>query len=49
MAALLVGFGFLWFFGRTVDMDFEFILAQMLVLGIPGSLGASAGRLLIAG
>lgn len=49
MAALFVAYGFLWFFGQTADMAFEVILAQMLVLGIPGSLGASAGRLLIAG
>lgn len=47
--ALLVSFAFLWFFGRIQDYDLEIIVAQLVVLGIPAALGASAGRFLIAG
>lgn len=47
MAALLVSFGFLWFFGRVSGYSFSIVLSQMIVLSIPGSIGASAGRLLI--
>jgi len=48
MIALLVSFSFLWFFGRTQDYGLYIIVAQMVVLGIPAALGASAGRFLIA-
>lgn len=51
-ASLIVSILFLWFFGRThgnMGQGPFFILAQMVVLSIPGSLGASAGRLLIKG
>lgn len=47
--ALLVGFAFLWFFGRVQDNGLYIVVAQIIVLGIPGTIGASAGRLLIAG
>lgn len=47
--ALLVSFAFLWFFGRTQDYSLYIIVAQMVVLGIPAALGASAGRFLIGG
>lgn len=47
--ALLVSFAFLWFFGRTQDYSLSIIVAQMVVLGIPAALGASAGRFLIGG
>jgi len=44
---LLVCFLLLWFFGRVRDYNYSLIVAQIVVLGIPGALGASAGRLLI--
>ena len=46
--ALLVSFAFLWFFGRIQDYSFYIVVAQMLVLGIPAAIGASAGRFLIS-
>lgn len=46
--ALLVSFGFLVFFGRVQDYGLYIIVAQLVVLGIPAALGASAGRFLIA-
>lgn len=48
LAALIVSFVFLWFFGRVINNSFDTILAQIIVLSIPGVIGASAGRLLIA-
>lgn len=45
--SLLVSFLFLWFFNRIENYDFNIVLAQMIVLGVPASIGASAGRLLI--
>ena len=42
MAALV-----LWFFGRFEGAAFPAALAYVLVLGLPASLGASAGRLLL--
>lgn len=48
LAALLVSFFFLWFFGRVEGYSFHIVLSQMIVLAIPGSIGAAAGRLLIA-
>jgi len=46
--ALVVSFAFLWFFGRIQDHGLYILIAQVVVLGIPGTIGASAGRLLIA-
>jgi putative integral membrane protein (TIGR02587 family) len=37
----------LWFFGRFDDMPAGIIAAQIVVLGFPAALGASAGRLLL--
>ncbi len=37
----------LWFFGRFTGVSFEVAFAQVIVLGVLASLGASAGRLLI--
>jgi len=37
----------LWFFGRFNDIHFTTGLSQVIVLGLPAVLGASAGRLLI--
>ena len=46
-SALLVSFFLLWFFGRVVGYSISIIVAEIVVLAVPGSLGASAGRLLI--
>jgi len=45
--ALVVGYALLRFFGRVQDYGFTIVVAQMVVLGIAGTIGASAGRLLI--
>ena len=45
--ALLASAFVLWFFGRFEHMSFWNITAQVIVLGVLSSLGASAGRLLI--
>jgi putative integral membrane protein (TIGR02587 family) len=37
----------LWFFGRFNGIHFSTALSQMIILGMPAILGASAGRLLI--
>ncbi len=37
----------LWFFGRFDDQALLTCLAQTIVLGVAGTLGASAGRLLL--
>lgn len=47
--SLLVSLAFLWFFGRIQDYSLYIVVAQMVVLGIPAALGASAGRFLIGG
>ena len=47
IATLVVSFILLWFFGRIGGNGFDVILAQIIVLAIPASIGASAGRLLI--
>ena len=39
----------LWFFGRFEGNSFLINLSQVVVLGLPASLGASAGRLLVQG
>jgi uncharacterized membrane protein len=47
LCALLVSFLMLWFFDRISGNGWNFILAEVIVLAIPATLGASAGRLLI--
>jgi putative integral membrane protein (TIGR02587 family) len=47
LSALLVSALMLWFFNRMEGHSWNFILAETIVLAIPASLGASAGRLLI--
>ena len=47
LIALTVSLMMLWIFGRIGDYGLYMIIAQTIVLGIPASLGASAGRLLI--
>lgn len=48
VAALLVSLGLLFFFGRVTGYSFPIVLAEVIVLGIPAALGASAGKLLIS-
>ena len=48
MIAIIISFLLLYFFGRISDSGFEIILAQTIVLSLPASIGASAGRLLIS-
>lgn len=45
--ALMVSLIMLWFFGRISGYGLSMVIAQTIVLAIPASLGASAGRLLI--
>ncbi len=45
--ALLSAAAILWFFGRFDGMHISKIVAQTVVLGLPATLGASAGRLLL--
>lgn len=45
--ALIVSLMMLWFFGRIGGYGLSIVIAQTIVLAIPASLGASAGRLLI--
>lgn len=47
LISLLVAFVFLWFYGNTNGFSGQIIISQVIVLGIPGILGASAGRLLL--
>lgn len=47
VTALAASAGLLWFFGRFDGRDLLFCLAQMVVLGLAATLGASAGRLLL--
>lgn len=47
VVALIVSFGFLYFFGRVRSYGFHIVLAQVIVLGLPTAIGASAGKLLI--
>ncbi len=47
LISLLVAFVFLWFYGNTNGFSAQIIISQVIVLGIPGILGASAGRLLL--
>jgi putative integral membrane protein (TIGR02587 family) len=46
-AALVASALVLWFFGRFDGVPVSIMIAQIVVLGLPGMLGASAGRLLI--
>lgn len=48
LSALIVSVVMLWFFGRIAGGGLDMIIAQSIVLAIPASLGASAGRLLIS-
>lgn len=45
--ALIASAFILWFFGRFANVSFDVGLAQTVTLGLPATLGASAGRLLI--
>ncbi len=47
--ALLASAALLWFFGKFDGEHFGLVLAKTVVLGLPGVLGASAGRLLLQG
>ena len=47
LCALLVSLLMLWFFDRIGGYGWKLVLAETIVLAIPASLGASAGRLLI--
>lgn len=46
-AGLVASAGLLWFFGRFDGHSLTLNVAQCVVLGIPGTLGAAAGRLLL--
>lgn len=46
--ALVTSFGMLWFFGR-LENSLLLSCSEMVVLGFPATIGASAGRLLIDG
>lgn len=45
--ALVASAFILWFFGRFDDQAIEVCIGQIIVLGLPATLGASAGRLLL--
>ncbi len=45
--ALVASAFILWFFGRFDDQGLEVCIGQIIVLGLPSTLGASAGRLLL--
>lgn len=45
--ALVASAAILWFFGRLDGVSLEVALGQIVVLGFPAALGASAGRLLL--
>lgn len=47
LAAISSSFFLLWFFGRINGHEYDLVIAQVIVLSIPGIIGASAGRLLI--
>lgn len=47
MMALIISLALLWFFGRIGGHGYNLIIAETIVLAVPASLGASAGRLLI--
>ena len=45
--ALVASAAILWFFGRFDGQGLEIVVAEIVVLGFPATLGASAGRLLL--
>jgi uncharacterized membrane protein len=45
--ALAVSAAILWLFGRMDSVGLATIVGQTVVLGLPASLGASVGRLLL--
>ncbi len=47
LAAVLVATGFLWIYDRLSGFGFHIILAEIIVLAIPATIGASVGRLLL--
>ncbi len=47
LSAFVASAALLYFFGRFDGFGFDIILAQIIVLSVAGTLGASAGRLLI--
>ena len=47
VAAIAASVALLWFFGRFDACDLGACLAQVIVLGLPTAIGASAGRLLL--
>lgn len=49
LSALVVSYGFLYFFGKVAGHGFYIIIAQVIVLGVPAAVGAAVGRLLIKG
>ncbi|HET8753433.1 MAG TPA: TIGR02587 family membrane protein [Salinimicrobium sp.] len=49
LSALIVSYGFLYFFGRVAGHGLFIIIAQVIVLGVPAAIGAAVGRLLIKG
>lgn len=48
LIAVIISFILLLFFGRVIDYGYQVILAQVIVLSLPATMGASAGRLLIS-
>lgn len=47
LAALVVSAGLLWFFRRAPGDPAQFVLAEVLVLGLPAAVGGAAGRLAV--
>lgn len=47
--ALIVSFGFLYFFRRVADHSFPIVVAEVIVLGIATAIGSAVGRILISG
>ena len=47
LVALVASAFILWFFGRFDTVQMEMAIAQTVVLSLPATLGASAGRLLL--
>lgn len=48
LVALFVAFVFLWYSGSLAGQSFQLLVAKTVLLAIPASLGASAGRLLLS-
>lgn len=47
MMSLLTAWMFLWFYGNLDGYGLQIIVGKIIILGIPGTVGASAGRLLL--